>query len=646
MSIPPRLKTVTGSKQVTAEVVEAKAGTTPGQPFINRIEIENFRNFHKFAVDLASTSVIVGENKVGKSNLVEALRLVLDPALPDASRKLRAEDFWDGLERPFGGNTIITRIFIRNFEGNEGAQAILSDCIVNQSPLTAQLTYEYRSKRSLEKLEGEKLTEALAALDEDDYDFIVYGGADETNRVGSEIRKWITLVILPALRDAEGNIQSWKRSPLRPLLDRVKKGIPAKHFVAVRESLDGAKATLLQAKPVADLVTSINQRVQQLAGPIHAVETDFDFASSEPEQLIRSLRIFLREKTSKPLSDASLGTANILFLALLLQDIEMKQAAREIVSTILAIEEPEAHLHPQLQRLLFRYFLGRNHPILLTTHSPNIASVAPFDSVVLLRIENGETHGFNSTGLAFTPEQKNDLQRYLDVTRAEMLFARGVIFVEGVAEQFLVPAFAAAFMRKNGKGTSLDDLGISVCSVNGTDFGPYRRLLSPIGFAIPNIIITDGDPRFSKLKNKTLKAGLRRGSHLVYDETELKRVTAFIEQDEEARIAAALPSQGIFVGDNTLELDLLDAFASEMKVTYKELTNSDEKIKAFDAAADLAGTDGAQAQAMLNRIEAVGKGRFAQRLAGKVMDKNPPDYILNAIAFIIERVTPGNAKPE
>ncbi len=88
----------------------------------------------------------------------------------------------------------------------------------------------------------------------------------------------------------------------------------------------------------------------------------------------------------------------------------------------------------------------------------------------MLRVENGETHGFNSAALAFTPEQKDDLQRYLDVTRAEMLFARGVIFVEGVTEQCLVPAFAAAHMQKKGLGTSLDDLGITVCSVNGTDF--------------------------------------------------------------------------------------------------------------------------------------------------------------------------------
>ena len=648
MPIPQRPKSALpeggSEKAPVVSRAEAQAERTPSHPFISRVEIENFRNFHKFAVEFEPTSVIVGENKVGKSNLVEAIRLVLDPTLADASRKLRAEDFWDGLDQPFGGHSIVIRIFIRNFENNRGAQAILSDCIVEKSPLTAQLTYEYRPKKSLEKLDAERLKEAKAALDEDDYDFLVYGGADEAVRIGGEIRKWITLVALPALRDAEGNIQSWKRSPLRPLLDRIKKGIPAKHFVAVRESLDDAKETLLQAQPVAQLITSINTRVRQLAGPIHAVETDLDFASSEPEQLVRSLRIFLREKSNKPLSDASLGTANILFLALLLQDMEMKQAAQEIVSTILAIEEPEAHLHPQLQRLLFRYFLGRNQPILVTTHSPNIASVTPIDSVVLLRVENNETHGFTSKKLAFSPEQRNDLQRYLDVTRAEMLFARGVIFVEGVAEQFLIPAFAAAYMQQSGIGTSLDDLGISVCSVNGTDFVPYRHLLSKNGLAIPNVIITDGDPRPYKPDGKILKSGLRRGVFLVYDETENQRLAALIKQTDESTVAAALPTHGVFVGDKTLEVDLLKDFSSEMKATYKELTNSNDMSHAFNAAADAAGVDTAQAQALLDRIERVGKGRFAQRLTGKLNGKNPPAYILNAICSIIERVTPPRCK--
>jgi putative ATP-dependent endonuclease of OLD family len=157
-------------------------------------------------------------------------------------------------------------------------------------------------------------------------------------------------------------------------------------------------------------------------------------------------------------------------------------------------------------------------------------------------------------------------------------------------------------------------------------------------------VITDGDPRFSKAKNKTLKAGLRRGSRLLDKDSELKKLAELAAQDDEAKLAAALLSYGVFVGENTLELDLLTEFAGEMKETFRELINSEEKSKAFDAATAAASADPAQAQAILNRIEAVGKGRFAQRLAGKLKDKNPPDYILNAISFIIDRVKPADAK--
>ncbi len=53
---------------------------------ICRIQIVNFRNFHQFDLELSEHAVIVGENKIGKPNLLYALRLILDPSLPDAAR--------------------------------------------------------------------------------------------------------------------------------------------------------------------------------------------------------------------------------------------------------------------------------------------------------------------------------------------------------------------------------------------------------------------------------------------------------------------------------------------------------------------------------------------------------------------------------
>jgi putative ATP-dependent endonuclease of OLD family len=92
---------------------------------ISRIQISNFRNFASVDFSVGHHSVIVGENKIGKSNLVYALRLVLDPSLPDSARKLRVEDFWDGLKRPLGNDDRISiSVDLMDFEDDGNHLAV------------------------------------------------------------------------------------------------------------------------------------------------------------------------------------------------------------------------------------------------------------------------------------------------------------------------------------------------------------------------------------------------------------------------------------------------------------------------------------------------------------------------------------------
>ena len=592
------------------------------------MKIRNFRNFENFDVDLNKSTVIVGENMAGKSNFLHALRLVLDPDLPDAQRYLRDEDFWDGLHAPFAGEVIEVKVFIRGFEGDKSCKAVLADCIVERAPLTAVVTYQYRPTGS----------SAPEEAGENEYEFTVFGGDKDTKRVGTEVRRWLRMVLLPALRDAAGDIRAWRRSPLRPLLNRARKEIDTDELDTVLEKLDEAGQLLLKKNPIKKLQESINERMKGLVGPIHQVDTSLAFASTEPDDLFRSLSLYLREGQTRPLNDASLGAANVIFLALLLQDLDARRSDGSIAGSILAVEEPEAHLHPHLQRLLFRHFLRRAQNVLVTTHSPHLASVAPLDSLVLLRMKNGAAHASSAAKLVLSEGERADLERYLDVTRAEMVFAKGVMFVEGSAEQFLVPAFAEHRLRANKIADSLDEIGVSVCSVSGADFDPYCAITSEEGWCIPSVVITDGDERpSSDGRNRWL--GLARGAKLL--ESELyDQMIENLDDDDDETVRETLSEAGVFVGARTLEIDLLENLQSEIIETYKDFKAGARAQQNFETHVETAGGGDVDAEnEVLSRIDAVGKGRFAQRLAHKITDQHePPGYIADAIDHIVELV--------
>jgi|SRR5579862_3765920 len=179
---------------------------------ISRVQIENFRNFHHLDVALDAHAVIVGENKIGKSNLLYALRLVLDPSLPDSARQLKEEDLWDGLPRPLTKNDVITiSVDFAEFENDDRLLAVLGEFLISTEPMVSRLTYVF----------GPSVSEGDEPIKESDYESFVYGGDKPESRISSEFRRRLPLDLLPALRDAEGDLANWRRSPLRPLLDEV-----------------------------------------------------------------------------------------------------------------------------------------------------------------------------------------------------------------------------------------------------------------------------------------------------------------------------------------------------------------------------------------------------------------------------------------
>ncbi|MGB0659550.1 MAG: ATP-dependent nuclease [Mangrovicoccus sp.] len=594
---------------------------------LSRIKIKNFRNFADFDVSVGGNLVVVGENRVGKSNLLHALRLVFDPSMPDSARQLGLSDFWDGLDGLTKDDSILVSVEIKEFENDEDILAILTDFRLDDDPETVRLTYELRPIADLED-------EPSSA---EDYEFICYGGESEAKQFGHKLRRRITMDVLPALRDAEGDLSVWQRSPLRPLIEEAFKSVDTDSLKEISEAIEEATAKITEFDEVSTLEKNIADLFQEMSGQKQDIHPTLGFSPTDPARLYRSVRLLIDEG-ARGISDASLGSANLVFLTL--KSLELRRLIEENYRdhTFLAIEEPEAHLHPHLQRSVYRHVFteaqehGAPLTMLVTTHSPHIASVAPLRSVVLLKDVGGAgTKGYAAEAINLEDDEVDDIARYLDVTRAEILFARGVLLVEGDAERFLVPAFA------EGLGYVLDELGITVCSAAGTNFRPYAKFL--VGLGIPFAVITDWDPIQGK---KPL--GRNRSLRLVKD-IETQRTgtepTTLIEEldgiTDHDEFAERCEAYGIYTNNRTLEVDLFDdGFAAAIIAVLREYPFNAARREHIDNwEADPEELD---PTLLLKMIDTIGKGRFAQRMLSYIDGIEAPDYIKDAIKYVAKRV--------
>ncbi|MDQ7802736.1 AAA family ATPase [Amycolatopsis sp. A133] len=574
--------------------------------------VENFRNFRALEITpFPSVAVILGENGIGKSNLLHALRLVLDPDLPDSARRLRAEDICDYAPGTLAdGVEVRIEVELTDIEGDTAAEATLDGCFVSLTPLVARLAYTYRPRVDPQQVDR--------PLTRDDYDFDIVGGPDG-DRDARRVRRDVSLSVLPALRDAADALSRYRGSPLQELLDANPPAPSALEAAAkgIQEVMD----ELATDKQVTKVAEDLSARLADLAGPQLDVIPTLGFASSAPARLLRSIRLYVDPNRSRSVADTSTGNANVIYLGLLLERLQTRRATGAVVATVLAVEEPEAHVHPVLQRQLFRYLLRSETGLVVTTHSSHVAAVTRLDAIVLLRRdETGATVAATTARAGLSRVQRADLERYLDVSRAELLFCSAAILVEGQSEAYLLPALACAL------GFDLDAHGVIVANIGGTDFAPYRSLLGEKALAVPHVIVTDGDP----LRNgEYVLAGLKRAARLLPpgdERNELMDAIATLLEYADPDVDTTEEQQwlvphGIFVGVRTLELDLVPLLAAQLSAAHVELVTSPVLRARFDDAMAAIAEDDFTADdcdEVLRRVEHVSKGRYAQRLAAHV----------------------------
>ena len=337
---------------------------------------------------------------------------------------------------------------------------------------------------------------------EDAYDWQTVGGGsvdpkainwydDDGRSVRFSDLQHFKLEFLKDLRDVLQDLERDRVSPLRRLF-RMSEDVEAQEELT--ETLRDANCAISSHPLVKSIDENVSGAFTKVVGEAFE-DVQFSLGMSEPsfDAIVRSLKILFRDNqlhhTDLAITRNGLGLNNLLYITMVLQAFDQSLLADDVAGKLLIIEEPEAHLHPQLQRTLYDVLSAAPHRFfsLLIVHT--FTSKAPLHTLVSL---TNSAYGTKANRLTLSDKlddkEIRDLERYLDATRSTLLFARMVILVEGPAEVFLLPKMIEAV-----RGESLDRYGISVIPIFGTHFKSYAKLFSANGLPKKCAIVADGD---------------------------------------------------------------------------------------------------------------------------------------------------------
>ncbi|HDJ2894230.1 TPA: AAA family ATPase [Staphylococcus aureus] len=660
--------------------------------YISQLEITNFRNFKNTIFKFKQgVNTLIGENSSGKSNVLYALRLLLDENLPFNATKLLETDFNQNID-DWKGHWIVLKLTFKDLDSSEASSFVAhhSKNINNKEESIGTYALYFRPNKmirkglfdftkqikNLQENNGDtsevrtKLKNFLNGVTLKDYESVfsyrvnadfnddkiykslvgdfknaIFPNPEEDNNyLLGNISTHITLIkeevsctYVKALRNVIAELKKKKSSPLLQLLRGTTNDIEVSEAEEIKNQVQNLNNNISELGEVSELTKKIKSSLNRTLGYTYSPNVNIKSElPEEVESLLQSLTLWVGDDSNSnqgKLEDLSLGGANLIYITLKLLEYEFYQKQEEKAAHFLLIEEPEAHIHTHVQKTLFEKYHFENTQVIITTHSTHISSASKIDSMNILIKERGSTRVCQpSNGL--DTATCNKIERYLDATRSTLLFAKGVILVEGDAELILIPS-----MFKSVFGINLDEIGISIINMSSAVFEHIANLFNDLRIHRKCAIVTDLDEAIETLPQDSNDDTPEQKTMRNSQEAGEKRKKLLDEKYDSNPWVQIFYTQHTFEVDFAINMNTL-AIKNVLPIIYKEQRYIDKSMDELNR--DDERFVGKEA---LRLAKKEGKGWFALLISDELTyETNIPEYILKAIAYTSGHITEEHLK--